>query len=116
MKWWIAIVVAIVVLTGLFFVGGVYAGGWFFLLINQEDYTSVSWHTLLDAAKLTLDDERLVYLPWAWCVTAAVTFLPIGTTLLAFLMRFKQVSSLHGDARFATNRELKQFEYKGEYQ
>jgi hypothetical protein len=45
-----------------------------------------------------------------------VTFLPIGTTLLAFLMRFKQVSSLHGDARFATNRELKQFEYKGEYQ
>lgn len=116
MWWWIAIFVAIVVLTALFFVGGVYAGGWLFLLLNQEDYTSVSWHTLLDASKLTLGDHRLVYLPWAWCVTAAVTFLPIGITLLAFLARFKRVSSLHGDARFATNRELKQFEYKGDYQ
>ncbi|AGN33467.1 hypothetical protein PflA506_p0057 (plasmid) [Pseudomonas fluorescens A506] len=116
MGWWIALVIAVLVLIALFFVGGLYAGGWFFLIVNQEDYTNVSWHTLFDASKLTLDDDRLVYLPWAWCVTAALTFLPIGITLLAFLMRFKKASSLHGDARFATNKELKQFEYKGEYQ
>ena len=113
--WWLAIVVSIAVLTALFFVLGIYAGGWLFLLLNQEDYTSVSWHTLIDGSKLTLGDERLVYLPWAWCLTAALTFLPIGITLMAYFMRFKRVSSLHGDARFATNRELKQFEYKGEY-
>ncbi|WP_426102953.1 hypothetical protein [Pseudomonas sp. PSPC3-3] len=114
--WWLAIVFAVLVLTALCFVLGIYAGGWLFLVLNQEEYMGVSWHTLLDASKLTLDDYRLVFLPWAWCATAAITLLPIGITVLALLMKFKRVSSIHGDARFANNTELKLFEYKGEYQ
>lgn len=114
--WWIAIVVAIVVLTALCAALGIYAGGWLFLMLTDGDYSAVSWHTLLDATKLNLNDARLVYVPWAWCATAAISLLPIGISLMAFLMRLKGVSSLHGAARFATSSELKVFEYTGEYQ
>lgn len=113
--WW-KVTLAIVILTGLFFVLGLYAGGGLFLVLTQEDYSGVSWHTLLDASDIPLNDRRLVFLPWAWCATAAITFLPTGLTLLAFFLRLKPVSSLHGDARFANNAELRVFEYKGEYQ
>ncbi|HDG9216639.1 TPA: hypothetical protein PBW31_006549, partial [Pseudomonas aeruginosa] len=57
-----------------------------------------------------------LYVPWSWCVTAALTFLPVGVTLLAFMSRFSTKQSLHGDARFANERELRLFEYRGEYQ
>jgi hypothetical protein len=112
--WW-KITLAVIVLTALFFVLGLYAGGALFLVLNGEDYSGVSWHTLLDASKLVLNDRRLVFLPWAWCATVAITFLPFGLTLLAIFLRLKPVSSLHGNARFANNAELRLFEYKGEY-
>jgi hypothetical protein len=86
-----------------------------FLLLTREEYSLVSWHTLLDASDIALNDRRLMFLPWAWCATAAITFLPLGITLLAFFLGLKPVSSLHGNARFANNAELRLFEYKGEY-
>ena len=114
--WW-KITLAILILTALFFVLGLYAGGGLFLLLNHDQYSGVTWHTLLDASDgIALNDRRLVFLPWAWCATAAITFLPIGLSLLAYFMRLKPVTSLHGNARFANNAELRVFEYKGEYQ
>jgi len=113
--WW-KVSLAILIFTVLFFVLGLYAGGGLFLVLNQEEYSGVSWHTLLDASNIAMNDRRLVFLPWAWCATAAITFLPTGLTLLAFFLRPKAVSSLHGNARFANNAELRVFEYKGEYQ
>ncbi|WP_324729664.1 hypothetical protein [Pseudomonas chlororaphis] len=112
--WW-KITLVVLVLTALFFVLGVYAGGALFLLLTGGGYSSVTWHTLLDAADLAWNDRRLVFLPWAWCATAAITFLPIALTLLSYFLRLKPVSSLHGDARFANNKELALFEYSGEY-
>ncbi|EGH17461.1 hypothetical protein Pgy4_31316, partial [Pseudomonas savastanoi pv. glycinea str. race 4] len=65
--------------------------------------------------KLPWNDRRMLYVPWSWCVTAALTFLPVGVTLMAVFVRLKPKTSLHGDARFANDRELRQFEYQGEY-
>lgn len=112
--WW-KVTLAVVIFTALFFVLGLYAGGGLFLLLTREEYSLVSWHTLLDASDIALNDRRLMFLPWAWCATAAITFLPLGITLLAFFLGLKPVSSLHGNARFANNAELRLFEYKGEY-
>ena len=112
--WW-KVTLVILILTGLFFVFGLYAGGSLFLLLTGG-VGSVSWHTLIDASNLALNDGRLVFLPWAWCATLAITLLPIGITLMAFFLRLKPVTSLHGNARFANNAELRDFEYKGEYQ
>lgn len=117
--WW-KVSLLVLVLTGLFFCLGLYVGGGLLLQLTGGVARSVSWLTLIDAsnqaANLALNDRRLVYLPWAWCATVAVTSLPIGITLLAYCMRLKPVSSLHGNARFANNAELRVFEYKGDYQ
>jgi len=113
--WWkIALLVLVLVL--LCFVGGLYAGGAVFLKLTANNATAgLTWHTLWDARNLPLNDRRMLFLPWSWCVTAAITFLPVGITLLAIFFRLMPSSSLHGDARFANARELRQFEYKGEY-
>lgn len=117
--WW-KVTLLVLVLTGLFFLLGLYVGGGLFLQLAGGEWRSVSWLTLIEASKqassLALNDRRLVFLPWAWCATVAVACLPIGITLLAYFMRLKPVSSLHGNARFANNAELRVFEYKGEYQ
>jgi hypothetical protein len=49
-------------------------------------------------------------------VTAAIMFLPVGFALMVFFFRLKPKTTLHGDVRFANNKELRQFEYKGEYE
>ena len=96
----------------MFFVLGLYAGGAVFLLMIGSEVDAVTFHTLFDAGHQALG---LAYLPWAWCVTAAITFLPVGLLLLALLVRIKPKQSLHGNARFANNRELRAFEYQGDY-
>lgn len=113
--WW-KMTLIVVFLMAVFFLLGLYVGGGVFLQITAGDYSGVTYRTLFDARHLALDDSRLVYLPWAWCLTAALTFLPVGLTLLALLARVKPKRSLHGDARFANDKELRAFEYTGDYQ
>ncbi|HDQ4465217.1 TPA: hypothetical protein P9G65_005530 [Pseudomonas aeruginosa] len=113
--WW-KLVLLVVALMGVFFIGGLYAGGALFLWLTDSNPWSVGMGTLLAASKLPLSDLRLLYLPWSWCVTAALTFLPVGVTLLTFIARLSKKQSLHGAARFANDRELRLFEYRGEYQ
>lgn len=112
--WW-KVTLLVVILMAVCFVLGLYVGGGVFLQLTGGDYSAVSFRTLFDARHLPLDDGRLIYLPWAWCITAALTFLPVGLTLLALLARVKPKQSLHGDARFANDRELRAFEYTGDY-
>jgi hypothetical protein len=112
--WW-KLTLLVLVLMLVFFVAGLYAGGALFLHLTAGSLSALSWNTLWEAGHLSLSDRRLLYLPWAWCATAAITFLPVGVALMAIFMRMKPKTSLHGDARFATDRELRQFEYVGEY-
>ncbi|HBO1526319.1 TPA: hypothetical protein L4F47_005814 [Pseudomonas aeruginosa] len=113
--WW-KVVLLVLILMLLFFIGGLYAGGALFLWLTDANPGDVGIQTLFVASKMPLSDPRLLYVPWSWCVTAALTFLPVGVTLLAFMSRFSTKQSLHGDARFANDRELRLFEYRGEYQ
>ncbi|WP_421556719.1 hypothetical protein [Pseudomonas kitaguniensis] len=112
--WW-KITLMVLVLMVVCFVAGNYAGGAMFLKLTGGQLSALSFTTLWETRRLPLSDPRVLYVPWSWCVTAAITFLPVGFALMSFFMRLKPVSSLHGDARFANARELRQFEYKGEY-
>jgi Na+-driven multidrug efflux pump len=71
--------------------------------------------TLMKASEQSTVHGVNVYLPWSWAVTAAITFFPVGVTLLALMGRIKGQDDLHGAARFANNKELEQFAYRGEY-
>lgn len=113
--WW-KVVLLVLVLMVLFFIGGLYAGGALFLWLTDADPAGVGFWTLFEASGLPLTDSRLLYLPWSWCVTVALTFLPVGVTLFAFVARLSKKQSLHGAARFANDSELRLFEYRGEYQ
>jgi hypothetical protein len=112
--WW-KLTLAILVLMVVCFIGGLYAGAALYLHLAGGNVSTMAWNTLWEAGHLPLSDRRLLYLPWAWCATAAITFLPVGVALMAIFMGLKPKTSLHGDARFATDRELRQFEYVGEY-
>jgi hypothetical protein len=112
--WW-KLSLLVITLMLVCFVGGLYAGGALFLHLTQGSFTGLSWDTLWEARHIPFNDRRILYLPWSWCVTAALTFLPVGVTVMAILIRLKPKTSLHGDARFANDKELRQFEYKGEY-
>lgn len=112
--WW-KVTLMVLVMMLLCFIGGIYVGGALFLKLTDAPLTGLSWNTLWDAGNLPLSDRRLLYLPWSWCATAALTFLPVCFTVIALYGRLKPRTSLHGDARFANARELQQFEYKGEY-
>jgi len=113
--WW-KLTLMVLLLMAVCFVGGIYAGGAVFLKLTDGPLSGVAWNTLWEARHLPFTDRRLLFLPWSWCVTAAITFLPVGFTLMAVIMRLKPRTSLHGDARFANANELRQFEYKGQYQ
>ncbi|KPC00457.1 hypothetical protein ALQ72_200051 [Pseudomonas syringae pv. maculicola] len=112
--WW-RLTLLVIALMLVFFVAGLYAGGAMFLQLTQGHFAGLSWDTLWEARKLPWNDRRMLYVPWSWCVTAALTFLPVGVTLMAVFVRLKPKTSLHGDARFANDHELRQFEYQGEY-
>lgn len=112
--WW-KLTLLVLVLMVVCFVGGLYAGGALFLHLTAGSFMGLSWNTLWEARHIPLNDRRVLFLPWSWCVTAAITFLPVGITLFAILFKLKPKTSLHGDARFANDKELRLFEYQGEY-
>jgi hypothetical protein len=112
--WW-RLTLMVIGLIGVCFLIGLYAGGAVFLHLTGAQLSSVSWDTLWQARQTPWKDTRVLYLPWCWCITAAITFLPVGFALMAFFFRLKPKTTLHGDARFANEREMRLFEYQGEY-
>ena len=112
--WW-RLTLLVVGLMSVCFVIGLYAGGAVFLHWTGGSIDGLSWNTLWEARHAPWKDTRVLYLPWSWCVTAAITFLPVGFALMAFFFRLKPKTTLHGDARFANEREMRLFEYQGEY-
>lgn len=112
--WWKTLIL-IIVLTALFFVLGLFAGGATYLMLTGNDYHQTSFNTLLMAGDFSLTSRQKIYLPWAWCVTAALTFLPTGMMLLMLFGGKKNQNNLHGNARFANGRELESLEYRGSW-
>lgn len=112
--WW-KLTLAVIAGMLVFFVVGLYLGGGAFLLLTRVPIDTVSISTLFEASRQPLSSRGVAFLPWAWCVTVAVTFLPLGLTLLAFILVGKPKESLHGNARFANESELRSFYYHGDY-
>lgn len=112
--WW-KVTLAVLVLTVVFFVIGLYAGAALFLQLTTGSTAGMSAQTLFDASQQSQISGVNVYLPWSWAMTAALTFFPAGLFLLVLLSRIKPQDDLHGKARFANNKELEQFAYRGEY-
>lgn len=112
--WW-KLTLMVLLLMVLCLVVGLYTGAAVFLKLTGGHISDMAWNTLWEARLLPLTDRRLLYLPWSWCITVAITFMPVGFAVMAIFIRLKPRTSLHGDARFATERELRQFEYQGEY-
>ncbi|WNV99723.1 hypothetical protein RRJ51_27700 (plasmid) [Klebsiella pneumoniae] len=106
------IFLAIAGLTIICFIIGLYAGGWAWYALTGYPDKIPSLMTLFDLGKISLTDKSKIMLPWAWAVTAVITFLPTGITLFIFLGGGdKGLRSLHGNARFANKRELKKIWY-----
>lgn len=103
---------AIAGLTVVCFIVGLYFGGWVWLKLNGHSAPLPSLFTLIDQGNLSLTNKSKMLLPWAWCATVAITFLPTGITLLAFMGRGDgNPRNLHGNARFANRRELRNIWY-----
>lgn len=102
----------ILLLTLVCFFIGLYAGGWAWYAMTGYRQGTPGLFTLLSQGEISLTDKGKVMLPWAWCVTAAITFLPTGITLFSYLARKdNSQNNLHGNARFANRRELRKIWY-----
>lgn len=109
-------VITLMVLTGIFFVIGLYAGGGVYLMLTGGDFRQAALTTLPGAGAFSMTSHHKMFLPWAWCVTVALTFLPPGLTFVALLAGGNKKMALHGDASFASKKELNAFKYRGNYQ
>lgn len=102
----------ILLLTAICFVIGLYAGGWAWFAMTGFQKNVPGVFTLLSLGDISLTDKGKTMLPWAWCVTAVITFLPTGITLISILARMDNIqNNLHGKARFANRRELRRIWY-----
>lgn len=63
----------------------VICGGWAWYALTGYPDKIPSLMTLFDLGKISLTDKSKIMLPWAWAVTAVITFLPTGITLFIFL-------------------------------
>jgi type IV secretion system protein VirD4 len=113
--WW-KLTLAILVLMAFCFLGGLYVGGGIFLAVTGGDFRTVTYMTLISAGDFSMTDRQLMFLPWSWCVTIAITFLPLLLAIFVWFLGKTKKTSLHGNARFATDKELKVLEYTGSYQ
>ncbi|MCW0309919.1 hypothetical protein NB725_004372 [Pantoea ananatis] len=105
--------VLILFLTAIFFVLGLYAGGWAWYYMSGFKYGTPGLFTLINQGGFSLTDRAKIMLPWAWCVAVAITFLPLVITVITLLPKSDSGSNLHGNARFANRRETKRFWYTG---
>lgn len=110
------IAIAIIVLMMAFFMIGLYVGGGVYLLLIGGSFGQATLTTLMDLGEFSLTHRQKMFLPWAWCVTVAFTFLPMGLTFFALLIVKNKKTNFHGDARFANKKELNAFKYKGNHQ
>lgn len=116
--WW-KVSLLVLALMCLFFFGGLYAGGVLYQLLTYHTIYAISYRTLIDlynaSSVYPVNDRRLMFLPWAWCLTIGIGFLPLIITAVSIIGGGKSNKNLHGNARFANKKELAMFEYKGPY-
>ncbi|ENE6639030.1 hypothetical protein ABNR98_004439 [Salmonella enterica] len=110
-------VIAFLVMFAVFGTIGQHLGSLVFLSMRDMSISNASPLLLYGIFEyyqdglLSSDVERIFYISVG--VSAAVTIIPPLLMMIGLLIKPKQ--SLHGDARFANERELTPYIYDGEY-
>ncbi|EQB98964.1 hypothetical protein B738_21183 [Photorhabdus temperata subsp. temperata M1021] len=94
---------------------GNYSGGALYLYLSSVPVSHVTWWTLYNGVHLPFKHPDFASAIWGSVLTAWIMFLPVLVVIIVLWLHFMPKSSLYGNARFANDRELEPFHYKGEY-
>lgn len=110
-------VAAFLVALALFFVAGRFLAGAYLLNKLGIPASSVSWHTVTDIMPLLAGNRAMVAISIpAWIIQIAPLLVPVVVAIMAAVVLLSgKKPSLHGDAAFATAKDLMPFRYIGPY-
>lgn len=95
---------------------GNYSGGMLYLYLADMPLSSVEWSTLYDGVHLPYKHHDFASAIWGSVLAAWIVFLPVFVAIITvWLYLLPKSNSLYGNARFANNKELEPFHYKGDY-
>lgn len=99
-----------------FLVVGNYSGGCLFLYLKSIPVSEVTWWTLYDAAQLPYKHPDFSKAIWGCVLAVWIVFLAVFSAVMTiWLYLLPRNKALYGDARFANDKELASFHYKGDY-
>jgi len=95
---------------------GNYSGGALYLYLSDIPASNVSWYTLYNGIHLNYKDKNFVNAVWGCAIAAWIVFLPVLISVITIWTYLRPNNKgLHGNARFANNKEMEKFHYKGDY-
>lgn len=95
---------------------GNYSGGALYFYLAKIPVSNVTWYSLYDGIHLSVKDRNFVNAVWGAALAVWIIFLPVMVTLITIWSYMRPNNKgLHGNARFANNKELERFHYKGDY-
>lgn len=110
--WVVVFLLAVVIFTVI----GNYSGGALYLHLAGVPVSQVTWWTLYNGVHLPIKHPDFPSAIWGSVLTAWIIFLPVLVTVVVLWLNFSPKNkSLYGNARFANNKELEPFHYKGDY-
>lgn len=93
-----------------------YSGGALYLYLAGFPARNVTWETLYIGVQLPYKHHDFSSAIWGSVLAAWIVFLPVLITVVTiWLYLLPKNNSLYGNARFANNKELEVFHYKGDY-
>lgn len=108
--------IVFVIAAALAVVVGNYAGGALYLYLAGVPVTDVTWETLYNGVHLPYKHPDFSSAIWGSVLAAWIVFLPVLITIVViWLVLLPKNQSLYGNARFANNKEMEVFHYKGDY-
>lgn len=116
MKLYLIWAVVFIAAVGLSIVVGNYSGGALYLYLSGMPVSDVLWGTLYKAIRVPYSHPHFTNAVWGCVLAAWVFFLPVLISVITiWMLLLPKNKSLYGDARFASNKELEAFHYKGDY-
>lgn len=110
---WTVIFIVAVILSVII---GNYSGGALYLYLAGTSASNVTWDTLYNGVHLPYKHPDFSSAIWGSVLAAWIVFIPVLITVVTiWLFLLPKNKSLYGNARFATNKEMEVFHYKGDY-
>jgi uncharacterized membrane protein len=110
------LVILFLLVVVIFAVIGNYSGGVLYLHLAEHPINQVTWWTLYNGVHLPYKHPDFSSAIWGSVLTAWIVFLPVLVVVVVLWLHFiPKNKSLYGNAKFANNKELEVFHYKGDY-